>query len=830
MDDKLRDLTPIDINYVPGERPTDEKLEGAETQTKEAIEYIEATIGDAFGESLQTNLSFTSNITRDIGDRSLLNPILTPSVSIFSYLQSLTLGKMEHELDLIPTGTGSTIVSSSADTSVVPGQFKNTIEELVIPGDWTILSGLSENAVNKNSRKLITHSPSNGGSITFAEVTSGRGSAYEGARNNTIPSIAQAETGGDFLSVFLSDAINNIYTILLPLESKVVDRVYGNSNASLSNTEASVGSGQQLKLPLWLFDPAGLDMGANATAGGPKLFPLNTIQIYDWSEKKIVDGLVEVKASNIAGSREYEIICTFRSDIILNTLTGQYILATSGSSISESIGALQRDLYFHTHMGDDMIRGIKHSDLYDLRTGTVTASDRTAYYGPSNIDNNHHSMYLHRDGYTSSDTGAGGNVMRGSLIIGNTNTGAAGDHENFNLLADSYTIGFGEMVNGGRLYFDKVRVQNLPAGHGAIPQNFSDTALVIEGALDDSSGTIKTVYTDGNFRVGGNTVLGTSASNDVLIPGDLYIDGTINAPGEIALGATETEGLMVHQNFLTEGDTTLGASALNSVLILGDIQINGAVNAPGGVTLGPTETNALTVHGNLSTDDNLTVLNSATLGTTTTDNVDIAGTVDIGSTLTLAPRTTSGLSPAAGMTIFDSSSNALTFYNGSAWVNTTPTPIPPVQDPTVQFFQGSFPEATLTETGSGVKIFEFTNLVLNRNYRITLILDLYASAIKAGHDHALPVIVINNDPVFSTVGFSYYQSFVPLNLKRTNVMTESIIFNSGNNPNIVIWGFIFITGTVSVSSPSAGFFSLGPAAPAITIEQLPFHQPVSSFT
>lgn len=560
MADKLRDLTPVDVAYAPGERPTDEKLEGAEVQTKTALEYLEDTIGDAFGESLSTDLVWMSNISRDIGDRSALNPVLKPSIQLLSYVQSLTSGLLEHELDLIPVGVGAAIVSSSSDSSVVPGQYKSTVAELIVPGDWTILAGLLEAAVVKNSRKLITHSPSSGGTITLSTVTSGRGSAYEGARNNTAPSIGQAENGGPFVTVLLSDAINNIYTIQLPAENTVKDFLYDNTNASLSNTASSIGTSQQLRLPTWMFDSAGLDMGTDAGGGGPKVFPLNSIRVYDWLTKKVLDGLLEVKASSTAGNREWEITCTFRSDIILDTGAGQYIVVTNGTSISEAIGALQRDVYFHNHAGDDMIRGISHSDLYDLRTAGALALDRSDYYGPSSIDNNDHSMYLHRDGYTALDLGAGGNVMRGDIVVGNTDTGLSASHENFNRIADSFSIAFGEITNGGKIYFDKVRDQNLAEGRGNIPQNFADTALIIEGALDDGSSLVKTVYIDDTLRVGKDVVLGTDATHDVYVSGDLYVKNSMTLIPRTIGGLTPETGMSIY-NSTEKGYTFWNGSA-----------------------------------------------------------------------------------------------------------------------------------------------------------------------------------------------------------------------------------------------------------------------------
>jgi len=598
--DKLRDLTPVDVNYSPGERPTDEKLEGGETQTREALEYLEATIGDAFGESLETNLMYVSNLSRDIGDRSRLNPILKPNVDMSSYIQNLDIGEMEHELDLIPVGNGATIISSSADTSVIPGQYKSSTSLLEIEGDWTILPGLVEGSIEKNSRKLITHSPSSGGTVTFANVTSGRGSSFIGASHNVIPSIAQAEDGGPFITVALSDAINNIYTIQLPSESTTETRLHESGNASISNTKAAIGGGQQMELPAWLFEVAGLDMGANDSGTGQgKVFPLNVVRIYDWLNKKVIDGLLEVKASGSAGSRKWEMICTFRSDIALDTVTGEYLLITSGTSISEYVNALASDLYFHKHMGDDMIRGIKHADTFGLRTGDIAGS-RSAFYGPSSIDNNDHSMYFHRDGFTDSDIGSGGNVIRGDAVIGNTDLGMAATHEHYNLTADSYKLYFGETSSASqKIFFDKVKEQTLPLAWGTIPSTYSDTAMVIVPPLDDATSLERTAIVEGHFRAEGDVVLGTTVSNNVYITGefrskDLQVSAlnfTCDSPtiafpefsadsANCIIGAdmTSLDRLRVHDGSLVEpglafnsdSDTGLRRVSTGSVAVVGD--------------------------------------------------------------------------------------------------------------------------------------------------------------------------------------------------------------------------------------------------------------------
>jgi hypothetical protein len=466
--DKLRELTPLQITFFSGERPTDEKLEGMMRQVDEGFDFVESSFGDLFGDSDSPSL-WTTNIGRDLGDRASLNPTIQPDKFISNYSQQLTAGQTEHELDLIPVGQGMSILVSSTDSSVSVSQYKTTEELIVEPGDWTIRPGKFENGIEKNSRKLITHSPSIGGTIIFNQVTSGKGSTYHGSRHNVIPSIEQANSGGPFVEVVLSNAQNNIYTITLPFHEKSADELNNTVDVSFSNISPDSVTQDRYELPSYLFDTEGLDLLADNEFGNPKEIPLHSVQLWNWDEKKMITGLERIVCSQNAGTRKFQFTMQFRPDIILNTTTGRHVVTTSGTTVYEMLGALQKELIFHNHDGDDQVRHISHKSLIGLRTSSSTPLDRSSYYGTSNIDNNDHSMYFHRSGYTPSDVGAGGNVIRGDVVVGNTETGSPTDHENYNLLGDSKKIAFGKIADGGEVFFDKDKEHNLPESRGNLP-------------------------------------------------------------------------------------------------------------------------------------------------------------------------------------------------------------------------------------------------------------------------------------------------------------------------------------------------------------------------
>ena len=517
MSDKLRDLIHIPTAFFPGERPTDEKLEGMMNQAEQAIEFLQETFGDLYGDRANLPSLWSTNVGRDLGDRSKISPVLMPDISLENYQQQLTLGETEHELDLIPVGVGAPIVSSSFDPSVVPSQFKNSISELQEAGDWTLSAGSQENGLSKNSRKLVTYRPSSGGSVTFNLMTSGKGSAYHGARHNVIPSVAQAVSGGPFLDVDLADASTNTYIIELPEHQYLHNRqneVSGDTTAS--NTAGGVGTGQTYELPDYFFDPNYLDLGTSES------IPLNSVRLYDWQNRRMVAGLQSITTSTNQVTLRTELLLSFSSDVILDTSEGEYLLVVSGIRLYEMVSQLQRDLYFHKHDGDDMIRNIDHSTLLNLRTGSETPTDRSSWYGASNIHHNDHSMYLHRDGYVANDIGGGGNIMRGDLVVGSTTTGSLPDFPNYNLSSDSNKVSFGRVDEGGYLMFDKVFNQELPEGRGNIPQIYEDTALHLQGAHSDLVSGLKTLAIDGTLRVTDDVVLGTSDSDTVFVSGELY--------------------------------------------------------------------------------------------------------------------------------------------------------------------------------------------------------------------------------------------------------------------------------------------------------------------
>lgn len=546
--DKLRDLTPLTTSFVPGESPTAEKLQGMMRQADAAIAYLENKVGDLAGEEGVFN-TWVSTLARNIGDFSKMNPGVLPNHEELNYEQQLIAGQVEHELDLIPVGPLNDLLASTLDSSIVITQWKSTVAELEKPGDWTIAFSYVENGKVKRGRKLVTHAPSEGGSVIFKRATSGRGSSLESSSENTIPSIAQAEDGGPFITLEVIDSFSKTYSVTLPTRTKMYDKLGAIVDFTASNTKSAVGLNSQYQLPDFFFGLDGLDLDTDDEDGFPKEIPLNLITLYDWDTKREVEGIISLVASSTAVTRKYQFVLQTKPDLILNTATGRYIIVVAGNSITNQVKALTETVYGNTGVGNDMTRLLDHKNFMNLRTGSVSVSNRSAYYGPSNINNNDHSMYFHRDGFTDTDKGAGGNVIRGDVVVGNTSTGADDlIHENFNVDADSYALRFGNIANGPIIKYSKVNTYTIDHSYGGLPLGLVDAGLLIQGSVSDLDPTRRNIFIEGDIRTSGNTILGKISSDVIFMQGKVYVNDELTMIPRSTVGIVGEEGKLVYSS------------------------------------------------------------------------------------------------------------------------------------------------------------------------------------------------------------------------------------------------------------------------------------------
>lgn len=546
--DKLRDLTPLETSFVPGESPTAEKLQGMIRQADSAIAYLENKVGDLAGEEGVFN-TWVSTLARNIGNFSKLNPSVLPNHRETDYEQLLTIGNTEHELDLIPVGLLSDLITATLDSSIVISQWKSSVQELEKPGDWTIPFSYIENGQLKRGRKLVTHAPSEGGSVIFKKMTSGRGSSLETSSENTIPNLAQAEDGGPFIEIEIIDSSAKLYLVTLPVRAKMYDKIGQIVDFTASNTKSGIGLGSQYQLPDFFFGVDGLDLDTDDEDSFPKQIPLNLITLYDWETKKEVEGIVSLVTSSTSITKKYQFVLQTKQDVILNIATGKYIIVVAGNSITNQLKALSDIVYGNTGTGNDMTRILDHSNMINLRTGSVNFSNRSSYYGPSLINNNHHSMYFHRDGYTADDKGAGGNVIRGDVVVGSSTTGSDDNiHENFNVDSNSFSLIFGNFIKGPSIKYAKAETYTIDHSYGGLPLGIVDAGLLIKGAQSDINPARKNIFIDGDIRTSGNTILGKEASDIIFLQGKVYVNDELTMIPRSTTGITNEEGKIVYSS------------------------------------------------------------------------------------------------------------------------------------------------------------------------------------------------------------------------------------------------------------------------------------------
>lgn len=546
--DKLRDLTPLVTTFVPGESPTAEKLQGMMRQADSAIEYLENKIGDLAGEDGVFS-TWVSTLARNIGDHSKLNPTIVPNIEVANFQQALVAGALEHELDMVPVGNLSDMLASTLDSSVVLSQYKNSVAELAKPGDWTIPYSYIEGGKVKRGRKLVTHAPAEGGSIVFKTVTSGRGSSLESSSENTIPNLAQAEFGGPFLEIEVVDTAAKIYQVTLPVRTKMYDKLGSIIDFTASNTKSAVANNSQYELPSFFFGLDGLGLDLEDENGLPKIIPLNLITLYDWQTKREIEGIITLQAAPTNASRKYQFIMQTKLETIIDTATGRYIAVVAGNPITNQLKALTETVYQNTGLGNDMTRLISHKNLIDLRTGSLNITNRSKYYGPSVINNNDHSMYLHRDGFTDIDKGAGGNILRGALVVGSTSTGLDdATHENFNIDSDSYSLHFGNIAKGPEIKYAKAKTYTIDHSYGGLPLGIVDAGLWIQGAISDLDPSRKNIFLEGDIRTSGNIILGKSASDVIFAQGKVYINDELTLIPRVTTGIVGEEGKLLYSS------------------------------------------------------------------------------------------------------------------------------------------------------------------------------------------------------------------------------------------------------------------------------------------
>ena len=265
------------------------------------------------------------------------------------------------------------------------------------------------------------------------------------------------------------------------------------------------------------------------------------------------------------------------------------------------------------------------------------ASSFTSFTGNTGINvsyiNSNTSVSITNTGVTSIVAGTGISINQSNGAVTITNTGGNGN---------------GAGVTSVGINSSTLSVTNSPiVSSGNIVLNLSNTG-VIAGQY-----TNPTVTVDNYGRV-------TNIVNNI-------VSGTVTS-----VGITPGAGISVTNSpITTSGNITVINTGVTRINAGSGIAVS---SANGNVTISTTPIAAVTSVGLSSSSLTVTgspITTSGTISVELPANVSVTGSSTLGTFLRLTPLASAPSSPAAGMVYYDSGSNTLKCYNGTAWKTIT---------------------------------------------------------------------------------------------------------------------------------------------------------------
>ena len=468
--DKLRQGVAVVPEFVDGETVRAAKLNAIGSQLQRAASQLEKAVGDvhddsypysslnsarlsiAWGRSLVDDQELDGALTRSldianlarlIGPASNLNPVLpTDTVTITEVVPS---GVYEFTLRFVPLA-----VVSSTDTSVATAVADTSL--LTTTGHYVIDSvGM-----------ISTYTATVGGTITYTlrPYLWGSGPNYTGATFNVIPDPVQLDNGGDGCIVDGSVDSQGRHTITLPVCTHLSRDADG---TSVELTTKDPWYNEQLVLPRVLTDnyvseeiiPDGFLYLRNWTTGEV----YRDATYYYSAEDTILIGGVDLSDEVDAGD--------------------QFLIVTVGTDITSTLDDLRTKMSTHSHnraLGETAIEA-------ESIVGWTKVAGTSGRFVPSTMSGNYAPQYLHRDGYSASESDLNDqNIMRGHLVIGRSGSGA-GDY--LGDAGSSRSLYFGS-TSGPRIYKSSSTVFEIlnPLGSMNIGSTGATADITIDSGRD----------------------------------------------------------------------------------------------------------------------------------------------------------------------------------------------------------------------------------------------------------------------------------------------------------------------------------------------------------
>ncbi len=388
------------INLVDGV-PSDDTIQDILYVTESAFNKISNAIGNIHGrgDHLSDGTKFISNIASAIGNAS--KDVAIPNGVQFSNYKQIFVpnSKKYFNLDIVP---GSNIAIGDG---VHPSTYwvrKNSYGQLSSAGDY-VVDGI----------KLVFYKePDTQFDVTYDGVYFDIGYS-EGYLPNVLPS-QSLRSQNKISKPTLSTSSNGRYKLTVPLANgSVLGELQDDFDYSLAPYLQQYASANgaiecpQAYMGIWIKD-------------GQTFYRLDTNNVY------------------IISPNEFEF--TTAEDI---SASDEFAVYLANRSMAEDIEVIFKNLFKHSHNGQDGSAVIDHSSL----SGLIPKTDNVAInYGGSIVPGNDHPQYFHREGYRS-DPGSYNNAILGDVLIGSTS-----ELSQFNNIdADSNKLIFGSISNGHAL-------------------------------------------------------------------------------------------------------------------------------------------------------------------------------------------------------------------------------------------------------------------------------------------------------------------------------------------------------------------------------------------
>jgi hypothetical protein len=446
MGDKLRDLTPVNVDFSTGEQPTGAKLTGWASQIERGFRTVERLLGDPYSDGHPLFASSNTpiggwgydqsgvnvgaeqrhlqimNLSRLIGPASVLNPrVLTNNTATLT--EEVLGGQNTFRTKYRPI----TFVSFTESLSGVFTTSKGFPKAVVRFGDYHL---------NETTGTLTYIGAQTGsvGTITYTVDLSdaNAGDTYEDATFNVIPDPNQSTK----CTVAVSGTPGR-YTVTLPVTIDDGQTGWDELGTTLDSNE-DPNYGQQATLPTaW----------ATEFTSGDEI-PEGLIKLWDGVGNSFLEGQTFYYVSQTSVEVDDVVSMTAGSD--------QYSVVVVGTDIIRTLDQLRTRFHKHEHRTDDGSRGIDHRYLVGKARGYLTITEKDGgddltigwTENSSALSYNDHPQYLHRYGKDSSSLKG---AMFGDILFA-PQEWDQGNDDIFHDLGDTYGVLFGkESLDGPRI-------------------------------------------------------------------------------------------------------------------------------------------------------------------------------------------------------------------------------------------------------------------------------------------------------------------------------------------------------------------------------------------